>query len=99
MTDPASAAHSTYRFMRRGLCIHNRYPATGNRQPVSTSDPRHPTPEHSVSGIGRQRLVVYPSVFLSKAGVTRRAFLQAAAAGLAWPRLSDAQPTPSPVTL
>jgi hypothetical protein len=30
-------------------------------------------------------------VILFKAGVTRRAFLQAAAAGLAWPRVSDAQ--------
>ena len=38
-------------------------------------------------------------MFLSKAGVTRRAFLQAAAAGLAWPRFSGAQPAPSPATL
>lgn len=43
--------------------------------------------------------VVYLPVFLLKAGVTRRAFLQAAAASVTWPHLIDAQPAPSPAAL
>ncbi len=40
-------------------------------------------------------LLVYLPVYSLKAGVTRRAFLQAAAAGLAWPHLGNAQPPTS----
>src|SRR5262245_50600255 len=99
MADAAIAAHNTYRFMRRGIqpawlrsmkfdARASARPCRSGLQPRRTSGNRRP--DCLLPFIG---LLVYSPVPFSKVGVTRRAFLQAAAASVAWPHPSDAEPT------